>query len=94
MGKKFPSKEVQAEGRRKKRVARRRRVIAEGSIGDLLDEIGDAFRGLWKSYYLDKSDKPNLTRWTVTFIYKGHYIETPDQATPEKALGWALKKLN
>ena len=63
------------------------------SIDDYLFELGDAFRGLWKSYYLDKNDKPNIKRWTITFIYKGNYIETPEKDSPIDALEWALNKI-
>lgn len=71
------------------RPKRKRRL----KIDEYLDEIGDAFRGLWKLYYLDKKDKPNIKKWTVTFIFKGHYVETPEFDKPVGALDWAWKKL-
>lgn len=63
------------------------------TLEEQIETMGDAFRGLWKSYYLDGDDVPNITRWTLTFIFKGHYVETPDHATPGEAMDWALKKL-
>ena len=63
------------------------------TIEEYIAEMGTTFRGLWRSYYLDKFDEPNITNWTVTFIYKGHYVETPDSDTPVAALAWALNKI-
>ena len=59
---------------------------------ELIDKLGDSFRGLWKSYYLPDEDIPPSLKWTVTFIYKGQYCETPNMDTPEQALQFAIKK--
>lgn len=70
---------------------KRRRLKIDEYLSE--SEIGDAFRGLWKSYYLDDKDKPNIKKWNVTFIFKGHYVETPEFDNPVDALDWAWKKL-
>ncbi len=55
----------------------------------LLAVLGDFFRGLWVSTIVFD---PNERRkdWSVTFIYKGEYVETPGFATPEEALKCAV----
>ena len=61
---------------------------------ELITELGDAFRGLWRSYYYDWEDNKTFNdKWTVTFIYKGQYVETPNCDDPEEALKFAAKKV-
>jgi hypothetical protein len=63
------------------------------AIEEMISMMGDSFRGLWRSYQLDENDEPTIGDWTVTFIFNGHYVETPDLADPHACLNWALKKL-
>ena len=56
--------------------------------------LGDAFRGLWKSRMVDEDGELGFDRWTVTFIYRGHYVETPDFSLPLDALAWAYDRVS
>lgn len=68
-----------------------------------IEKLGHAFRGLWKSYILEPIDHTSYEelveplkiteQWSVTYIYKGHYVETPYMGTPEEALAFAVKAL-
>ena len=58
----------------------------------LIEKLGESFRGLWKSYiYQAESDPWPEGKWTVTFIHKGQYVETPNMDTPEEALEFAVR---
>ena len=52
-------------------------MTIEEAIGKL-----DSVRGIWKGYTFDEDGSGPHDGWTVTFIYKGHYVETPDMDTP------------
>lgn len=63
----------------------------ERCVGNLIDSLGNSFRGLWKSYELNDDDTVD-DKWCVTFIYKNQYVETPLFRTAEEALRWACDK--
>ncbi len=64
------------------------------SLDGQIREMGDSFRGLWRSYYIDwNCGEYFRDAWTVTFIYKGNYVETPNLMTPKAALNFAVEKL-
>ena len=58
-----------------------------------IDLLGNAFRGLWKSYILELGSVSFIEQWSVTYICRGHYVETPYMDTPEEALGMAIKSI-
>lgn len=62
-------------------------------LEDLIVLLGSNFRGLWRSYYCNFEDEILTDKWTVTFIYKGQYIETPNCDTRQEALEFAIGKL-
>lgn len=62
------------------------------SIGQLLNLLGDNFRGLWRSREILPDESYSLG-WSVTFKYKNDYCETPYFDTPVKALKYAVNKL-
>jgi hypothetical protein len=63
------------------------------TIQEGIERLGDSFRGLWKSRTICENGDLGFDRWTVTFIYRGHYVETPDFCLPDHALEWAVEKL-
>jgi len=65
-------------------------------IGELILTLGDSFRGLWKNKEIDMEtcEIPKEDGWTVTLIYKGHYVETPYYHKPEAALESAIMLKN
>ena len=61
---------------------------------ELIAHLGKAFRGLWVSYrLLHNQENPDGPRamWSVTFIHKGQYVETPEATDPIVALEVAIK---
>ncbi len=59
---------------------------------ETIKQLGDSFRGLWKSYiYQTESDPWPVVKWTVTFILRGQYVETSNMDTPEEALNFAVR---
>lgn len=63
-------------------------------IEEQIAKLGDRFRGLWRTYEIAvMGDEVVSKYWSVTFIYKGHYVETPEMGTPEEALEFALFKV-
>ena len=60
-------------------------------IDILISRLNNNFRGLWKSYEL-KDDDTVDDKWSVTFIYKNQYVETPLCKTAIEALQWACDK--
>lgn len=62
-------------------------------IDDLIECLGDSFRGLWKSRPLNPDGSIGFDRWTVTFIFEGHYVETPDFSEAVDALQWAVDRI-
>lgn len=65
------------------------------SIEELLDFLGDRFRGLWTSVILFDSHG-GVTRekeWTVTYELYGDFVETPGYDTPIEALQFAAKMI-
>jgi hypothetical protein len=61
------------------------------NIGNLIFEIGPAFRGLWKSVLYISGEKEEC--WSVTYVLNGEMVETAYLSTPEAALRVALKEL-
>jgi hypothetical protein len=61
-------------------------------IGELIEKMGSQFRGLWRSHTLSAKDEL-FDEWTVTFIWKGQYVETPDFSSPVQALLFAVEKI-
>ena len=61
-------------------------------VDKLIDRIGSAFRGLWKSVLLLETGKQVV--WSVTFLLDGEFVETPYCPTPIEALQEALDSLN
>jgi hypothetical protein len=61
----------------------------------LLEQLGNSFRGLWRSFpFIGEEDPWPTGCYTVTFIYKGQYVETPNFDTPEECLEFAIRKNN
>ena len=58
-------------------------------MDELIDRLGEAFRGLWKSRSIQVDGELGYDEWTVTFVYRGHYVETPPFSLPRDALIWA-----
>ena len=61
-------------------------------IEELLDQLGDAFRGLWTGITVQDSFG-GITKkkdWTVTFLLDGDYVETPGKDSPEEAIEFAI----
>ena len=61
------------------------------SIDEKIVKLGSNFRGLWRGYRL-QDDDIQLDKWSVTFIYKGHMVETPELDTPHEVLDYAINK--
>ena len=76
------------------------RVLPDGNIeieydeeiGQAIIKLEDKFRGLWRLNELIDDDS-FVTRWYVTFVYKGEYVETPACNTIYEAFNFALKKV-
>ena len=75
-------------------------MLIEGKI----ELLGEAFRGLWKSYELQSEDEwanyelqPDTVitnaKWCLTFIFKGKYVETPLFDDIHEPLDFAIGKL-
>ena len=59
-------------------------------ISKLIDELGNSFRGLWRSKEIYPDGKIKQWGWTVTITYENEIVETPYTETPEEALKYAL----
>ena len=46
------------------------------SIEELIESLGDKFRGLWISTFINEMKNGVDSKWSVTFIWKGQYVET------------------
>ena len=62
------------------------------TMEELIKILGPRFRGLWRSYTLTAREEL-LDEWTVTFIWKGQYVETPSYSNPFQALNFAKEKI-
>jgi hypothetical protein len=60
------------------------------TIEDKIRILGTSFRGLWKSYILDEAGNLPTGKWTVTYIFRGQYIETPNLDSHHEALNFAI----
>lgn len=58
-----------------------------------IELIGDSFRGLWVTCEVSLKGKKTKKKWSVTFIFKGDYVETLYYDTPLKAVNHAVKVL-
>ena len=63
----------------------------KSNIGNLIDEIGPSFRGLWKSVLFISGEKEE--RWSVTYLLDKEMVETAYLCNPAAALRAALKEL-
>ena len=54
-----------------------------------INDLGDCFRGLWRSRTVQEERLSPLS-WTVTFIYNGDVVETSAYSNPEGALREAI----
>lgn len=66
------------------------------NIDEKIILLGDSFRGLWRNcYQFNEEGKLMYGKgWFLTFIYNEQYVETPECATANKALDFAIDKLH
>jgi hypothetical protein len=63
----------------------------KGTLDRKIAMLGDRFRGLWATRrFAEDPDKIEM-RWMMTVFYKGDFVESPDFATSNEALDWAIK---
>lgn len=62
-------------------------------IEELITLLGESFRGLWTSLIVYDSfgGVTKKQEWSVTYVFRGDYIETPGFQTPREALEFALR---
>lgn len=58
-------------------------------IDAMINELGNSFRGLWRSMEI-KLDGTITAKWSVTFVYKNEYVESPYFSTTYHALEYAI----
>ncbi len=64
-------------------------------IDDKLCRLGNAFRGLYTGRLFEENGHAlkQGVQYSVTFLYRGEYCETPWAATVHDAFDYALEKL-
>lgn len=71
------------------------------TVEEKIGMLGDAFRGLWKSYELQSDaewkyyehTKQVKQMWCLTFLYKDMMVETPLFDRIHEPLDFAIEKL-
>jgi hypothetical protein len=62
-------------------------------LKELIDELGESFRGLWTStlYFDSHNGVHKKKEWSVTYTHDNEFLETVGCETPEKAVQFAIK---